>query len=342
MVTVYPHAHCLVTDDISAVNNANPPDTPRQAYPLRPGPLHFTALQVAVDPDLRIGRWSCTGAVRTFSALASDVLHISFPTGKALRVEGLAVDEDVVTLNLGSSPCAGSTLQHVECDELVLSGTALAALCAGAPGLLESLSARFIGKMSVMRVRPAAQALHGALRQTLDTCAAGLARSGPLSTAQQAIVPDFPPTSWRRSLDERLRTMLEDALTCEDLLARRAGHRRHALAREAERLIWQRVASGQASGLSLDELCADLGTTRRTLQLAFQDHFATSIGMITRSARLQRVRAELGSGAAAAVSEAALRGGFEHLGRFARYYRDFFGESPSATLRGRQQRSGTA
>jgi len=36
---------------------------------------------------------------------------------------------------------------------------------------------------------------------------------------------------------------------------------------------------------------------------------------------LQQVRDELGSGAAPAVSEAALRGGFEHLGRFARYYR---------------------
>jgi len=342
MVTVYPHARCLVTDDIAAVNASIPPDRPQQAYSLRPGPFHFTALQVAVDQDLRIGRWSCTGAVRTFSSLASDALHISFPTGKALRVDGLPIDAEVVPLSLGGSACPGSTLQQVECDELILSGTALAALCAGAPGLLESLSARFSGKMSVIRVRSTAHALQEALRETLDTFAGALALSGPLSTLQQTITPDFHPTSWRRSLEERLRTMLEDALTCEDLLATRAGHRRHALAREAERLIWQRVASGQASGLSLDELCADLGTTRRTLQLAFQDHFATPVGMVTRSARLQRVREELDSGAAPAVSEAALRGGFEHLGRFARYYRDFFGESPSATLRGRQQRTGTA
>jgi len=54
------------------------------------------------------------------------------------------------------------------------------------------------------------------------------------------------------------------------------------------------------------------------------------------------VRTELASGKAPAVSEAALRSGFDHLGRFARYYRDFFGESPSATLRGQRQRSGTA
>jgi AraC-like DNA-binding protein len=76
-------------------------------------------------------------------------------------------------------------------------------------------------------------------------------------------------------------------------------------------------AGGEAGGLSLDALCAELGTTRRTLQLAFQDHFATSVGLVTRSARLQQVRTELGSGTAPTVSEAALRSGFDHVRRFA-------------------------
>ncbi|MCA3185046.1 MAG: helix-turn-helix domain-containing protein, partial [Cupriavidus sp.] len=35
------------------------------------------------------------------------------------------------------------------------------------------------------------------------------------------------------------------------------------------------------------------------------------------------------------VSEIALRNGFTHLSLFAREYRKEFGESPSATLRGR-------
>jgi len=59
-------------------------------------------------------------------------------------------------------------------------------------------------------------------------------------------------------------------------------------------------------------------------------------------ARLQQVRDELGSGAAPAISKAAVRGRFEHLGAFARYHRDFHGESPSAILRGQRPRSGDA
>ena len=229
---------------------------------------------------------------------------------------------------------------------MIVSGQTLAVLLAGSRELREALSTQCSGRMAVMRIGRSALALRDALRHALEAGREALAQTDPEglteTVSQQPIDQGFDAAIWRRVILDLVRPMLEDTLASPDLLSTRAGHRRHALAREAERLIWRRIACGEAGGLSLDALCADLGTTRRTLQLAFQDHFATSVGLVTRSARLQQVRTELGSGTAPAVSEAALRSGFDHLGRFARYYRDFFGESPSATLRGQRRRSGAA
>ena len=342
MVTAYPQASRSITDDISVVNAPRHPNRREQTYLLRPGPIQFTTLRVAVDRDLHISRWSCSGAVRTFAHLAADTLHIAFPTGEALRVDGLPIDDEVVTVSVGGAGYSGSTLQQVCCEELVLTGQVLEDLFKGDRGLREALSVRCSESMAVTRVGLAATALRETLREALAAGADALMPTDAVSAVQQSIGLRFDAAVWRRALIDRLRTMLAETLTCEDLLSTRAGHRRHALAREAERLIWRRIANGEASGLSLDELCTDLGTTRRTLQLAFQDHFATPVGIVTRSARLQSVRAELSSGTAPAVSDAALRGGFEHLGRFAHYYRDFYGESPSATLRGQRQPSSAA
>jgi len=342
MVTVYPHASRSITDDISVVSERRHPNRRGQTYLLRPGPIQFTTLRVAVDQDLHISRWSCSGAVRTFAHLVAGTLHIAFPTGVALRVDGLPVDDEVVTVSVGGPGYSGSTLQQVCCEELILTGQALEDLFAGDRGLREALSVRCNDSMAVTRVGLAASALRETLREALAAGAAALTPTDAVSASQQSIGLRFDAAVWRRALVDRLRTMLAEALTCEDLLSTRGGHRRHALAREAERLIWRRIESGEVGGLSLDELCSDLGTTRRTLQLAFQDHFATPVGIVTRSARLQSVRAELNSGTAPAVSDAALRGGFEHLGRFAHYYRDFYGESPSTTLRCQRQRSSAA
>ena len=342
MVTAYPQASRSITDDISVVNAPRHPNRREQTYLLRPGPIEFATLRVAVDRDLHISRWSCSGAVRTFAHLAADTLHIAFPTGEALRVDGLPIDDEVVTASVGGAGYCGSTLQQVCCEELVLTGQVLEDLFTGDRGLREALSVRCNESMAVTRVGPAASALRGTMREALAAGADALMPTDAVSTVQQPIGLRFDAAIWRRVILDLVRPMLEDTLASPDLLSTRAGHRRHALAREAERLIWRRIACGEAGGLSLDALCADLGTTRRTLQLAFQDHFATSVGLVTRSARLQQVRTELGSGTAPAVSEAALRSGFDHLGRFARYYRDFFGESPSATLRGQRRRSGAA
>jgi AraC-like DNA-binding protein len=50
------------------------------------------------------------------------------------------------------------------------------------------------------------------------------------------------------------------------------------------------------------------------------------------SRRLEAARSMLAAGAASTVTDAAVRCGFSHLGRFSITYRRAFGESPSDTL----------
>ncbi|MFD5177834.1 AraC family transcriptional regulator [Nocardia sp. NPDC058379] len=83
--------------------------------------------------------------------------------------------------------------------------------------------------------------------------------------------------------------------------------------------------------VSTAELAARAGVSARALQLGFRDAVGMSPSAYVRAVRLDRVRDELTSGRALSVSDTAMRWGFFHLGRFARQYRERFGELPSAT-----------
>lgn len=84
--------------------------------------------------------------------------------------------------------------------------------------------------------------------------------------------------------------------------------------------------------IQLEDLVAVAGVPGRTLN----DHFRAFTGLAPmaylRKARMTAVREALLAGDAASVTEAAMRFGFLHLGRFAVAYGDAFGESPSTTL----------
>ncbi|MGW7202360.1 AraC family transcriptional regulator [Streptomyces sp. NPDC054837] len=74
----------------------------------------------------------------------------------------------------------------------------------------------------------------------------------------------------------------------------------------------------------------------RTLQEAFRRHVGMSPMAYVYDVRLQRAHDQLRVSApgSTTVSAVAHRWGFVHLGRFARRYRERFGEAPSHTLRG--------
>ena len=73
----------------------------------------------------------------------------------------------------------------------------------------------------------------------------------------------------------------------------------------------------------------------RTLQEAFRKHVGMSPMAYVNEVRLQRVHGQLRASApgATTVTDVAHQWGFAHMGRFARRYREAFGETPSQTLR---------
>lgn len=85
------------------------------------------------------------------------------------------------------------------------------------------------------------------------------------------------------------------------------------------------------------ELARATGVSARALQKAFARSGELPPMTYLRHLRLHLVRAELAAASrtssSAAVTAAAGRWGFVHLGRFAQQYREMFGEAPSETLR---------
>lgn len=87
--------------------------------------------------------------------------------------------------------------------------------------------------------------------------------------------------------------------------------------------------------ICLEDLCEVSSVSLRTLQAAFRSHTGVSPMVYVRLRRLNEARRMLlaGDTSTTSVTDVALNCGFTHLARFAGYYKDLFGESPSATLR---------
>ena len=90
--------------------------------------------------------------------------------------------------------------------------------------------------------------------------------------------------------------------------------------------------------LTLADIATAACMSPRALEAAFRRRYNDSPLAYVRSVRLERVHETLQRAAhakeAASVTDIALQHGFVHMGRFAAYYKQRFGCSPSASLRG--------
>ena len=86
--------------------------------------------------------------------------------------------------------------------------------------------------------------------------------------------------------------------------------------------------------LYLLEICAAIGVPERTLRLSCQEHLGISPKhyLLLRRLHLARRALQKAEASKTTVAEVATSLGFWHFGRFAGFYRMYFGEPPSATL----------
>src|SRR4030081_1261055 len=83
------------------------------------------------------------------------------------------------------------------------------------------------------------------------------------------------------------------------------------------------------SELSIDQISAALGCTKRYLHMLFSDR-GTTISDYIRHARLQNCRHELETQAGKSVTDVAFSWGFSSSSHFSRVFREYFGVVPSA------------
>ncbi len=93
-----------------------------------------------------------------------------------------------------------------------------------------------------------------------------------------------------------------------------------------------------AEGISITEIAARVGVTPRTLQNGFRKAFNLTPAEYIRRARIDALhRALLAADASAGVTSLMMNVGIVNFGRYAQYYREQVGVSPSTTLKQKVQ-----
>lgn len=99
------------------------------------------------------------------------------------------------------------------------------------------------------------------------------------------------------------------------------------------------IAANLQLDLRLEDISAAVGVSSRLLEKAFACHCDCSPMQFLKQMRLHRVREELCQATSETrVVDVMLRHGFVQGGKFARAYRELFGELPSETLKRHQKR----
>ncbi|QID16172.1 helix-turn-helix domain-containing protein [Nitrogeniibacter mangrovi] len=175
------------------------------------------------------------------------------------------------------------------------------------------------------QIRPAdAEAFRGTLARTLE-----MALASPEALRYPAV---------RDSLSETVMSAALGALEGE-----RASARRCVSGQLVQRAIVERargyVLANRGRAISVGELCTYLKMSRRGVHHAFMNVLGINAVSFLRYVRLHGVRKDLlAAEPEQTVSSIAFSWGFWHMGMFATYYRQLFGETPSTTLKKRMHR----
>jgi AraC family ethanolamine operon transcriptional activator len=176
--------------------------------------------------------------------------------------------------------------------------------------------------------------MHGVVKVPLPRIQRFRSFIGQFGEAVQRAPGDFESAAAQRAAEQKLvpeiRSLLSVPQEVEPM------HGRHAIPRrEIVRTSMDFVDQHVGEYLSVEQLAAAAGVSERTLRDAFQHYFGLAPVRYLNRRALHQIRRALKAAdpSVATVTKVATEFGVWELGRFARDYRNLFGELPSETLR---------
>lgn len=181
----------------------------------------------------------------------------------------------------------------------------------------------------------------------------GVPLDGPLALSGdrplQLSAPDYVTASWVGACRQFDSGLAADPLTVRALSESLLASAVVGLAPHLQLAVRGRQASGpdylrqarrymeqhHTEPLSVEQIAAAVRISPRQLQAVFTEHLGTTPSLLLRNIRLDRAHTLLSERSTAertTVAAVATGVGFTHLGRFAAYYTQQFGETPSVTL----------
>ena len=144
--------------------------------------------------------------------------------------------------------------------------------------------------------------------------------------------------SYEESIDTNISSEIEERITEEilHLLDIQKAQIPHFTPSEKTALeIKQRIFKHMDHRISIETLASEHGISIKSLQNAFHSLYGLTPNQFSRLLKLNLVHHELmqANPRQISVSRVAQKWGFGHMGRFAKYYMELFGENPSATLK---------
>ncbi len=283
-------------------------DGPHARVVHRDRPLGYAMYQVA-GPNTNLGGSESAVAQTVLGHVNGWVLHLSLPLGTVLRT------------GLRSSKPTGPTTAA-----LIPPGWAFTRI--RPPGGLFAAEVDPAALMAELQARRPDQ-VHRNLRRLAMPGLAAAERRAITGATTELVLATAPGT------DDRLRASAESRFIerVVDLVLRDADRRRPGeLALERARNVEAWIDAHLGEPISMGMLCRVAGVGERCLQKSFLYRRGISPMRFVAERRLLAAHQWLADGSHAdTVTEAGLRFGFTHLGRFSVAYRQTLGESPSQT-----------
>ena len=303
----------------------------QRIYQVQPGPFVFSKKTLNLSPDLFIEEIDLSeGSIRVDGNITEGRLQIGIYESENYRLLGFSGSNSISTLSysgclwdaVATGPSHGVTFNTgPELTQRIISEEI-------AQKLIKSMTNKGTYAALVLPVNAGIRRLSSAIKQVLRL-------------VKSLDMEQIDPLQFRWIEEDLMgcATVIIDEFMESNYASPRIKHNTYHIAHKVEDTLWE-DPNTQSKNIDLDHLTNELGCSRRQIQLAIEEHFGMGFVELKRLIRLHQLNTKHRSSQnKPQIADLASEHHFDHMGRFAGYYKEMFGIGAAKVKKTRSNKS---